>query len=282
MSHTPPPSPSTDTRAALAQALQDRYGHAVHIPDDISGLEALLRQASRSTHRSWSRQPVPPDLVTLLAACAFAAPSKSFLQQADLIDVRDLQRRAALHALVPQMPWMADAPALLVFCANGRRFKRLFDRRDMAFANDHLDSFFNAVVDASILMQAFLDAAEAIGLVACPISMIRNQPEQLAQILELPERVVPVVGLCLGYPDQPRQPVPRLGLAATLHRDGMAHCDDDTLIDDFDQRLAARKAVLPAGSATPSTWSDERVRQYAMPQRADWGAFVRRQGFELD
>jgi nitroreductase len=59
---------------------------------------------------------------------ARSAPSKSNLQQADIVAVRNPARRNAIHALVPGMPWMADAPTLLEFCANGRRFKRLFDR----------------------------------------------------------------------------------------------------------------------------------------------------------
>ena len=29
-------------------------------------------------------------------------------------------------------------------------------------------------------------------------------------------------------------------------------------------------------------WSDDKARQYADPQRADWGAFIRSKGFNLD
>ncbi len=267
---------------ALGAVLAERFGQQVDIPDGLAGLPELLRIASQTSHRAWTDAPVAPDLVRLLAACALAAPSKSFLQQADIVDVRDAERRAAIHALVPAMPWMSDAPALLVFCANGRRFERLFQRRGQAFTNDHLDGFFNPTVDAAMLLMNFINAASAAGLVGCPISMIRNHPRQLAEILELPARVVPVAGLCLGWPAQVRQSNPRLPLAATLHVDRIGTPDDDAAVDDFDRRyVAARAAVLPPSAPPPRPWSTERTEQYATPQRADWGAFVRSMGFDL-
>ncbi|CAM3343861.1 nitroreductase family protein [Delftia tsuruhatensis] len=268
-----------DTLQAVMKA---RYGHTVTVPDGVQGLPELLRIARQTSHRAWADRPVGADLVRLLAACALAAPSKSHLQQADIIDVRDPVRRAAIHKLVPGMPWMADAPALLVFCANGRRFKRLFERRGLPFANDHLDGFFNPVVDASLVMMNFIHAAGATGLVGCPISMIRNLPQRLAEILELPERVVPVAGLCLGYPMYTREVVPRMALTATLHLDRFDATDDDIAVDEFDRRVvASRTAMLPSTTAAPRAWSDERAQQYATPQRADWGRFVREAGFDL-
>jgi nitroreductase len=268
--------------AALSAVLAERFGQDVEVPEGVSGLPELLTIASQTSHRAWSEAPVSPELVRLLAACALAAPSKSFLQQADIVDVRDAARRAAIHALVPGMPWMADAPALVVFCANGRRFRRLFERRGQPFTNDHLDGFFNPTVDAAMVMMNFLNAAGAAGLGGCPISMIRNHPRRLADILELPERVVPVAGLCLGWPAQVRRVNPRLPLAATFHVDRIGSPDDDAAIDEFDRRyVAARAAVLPPTAAPPRAWSDERAEQYAKPQRADWGAFVRSMDFDL-
>jgi len=272
---------------ALQRVLAERFGHAVELPEKTAGLPELLRIATHTSHRSWSAAPLAPELVRLLAACALSAPSKSYLQQADIVDVRDPDRRAAVNRLVPGMPWMADAPALLVFCANGRRFKRLFERRGLPFTNDHLDGFFNPTVDAAMVMMNFINAAAAAGLVTCPISMIRNDAEQLAAILELPERVIPVAGLCLGYPAQQRSVNPRLSLQATFHVDRIGEPDDDAAVDEFDRRFVAARAAIVSASGTaataapPRAWSDERVGQYAQPQRALWGRFVRSMKFDL-
>ncbi|PYN97949.1 MAG: hypothetical protein DMD91_16370 [Candidatus Rokuibacteriota bacterium] len=40
-------------------------------------------------------------------------------------------------------------------------------------------------------MQAFITAAAAMGLGCCPISVVRNHVEKLAELLELPSGVFP-------------------------------------------------------------------------------------------
>ena len=279
------PDEAPDDAAELQDLLTARFGESFDVAAlglHAQALAALRLIASQVSHRQWTAQAVPAETVRLLAACALAAPSKSDLQQADIIDVRDPGRRAALQELVPTLPWLHTAPALLVFCANGRRFRRLFDRRGMAFANDHLDAFFNPVVDAALVMMNFITAARAIGLVTCPISLIRNAPRRVASILELPDRVVPVAGLCAGYPARSLAVRPRLPLSATVHIDGIGERDDDADCDAFDARyVQARNAVLPPEAQPARPWSDERSDQYAAGQRADWGAFVRSAGFDL-
>jgi nitroreductase len=273
-----------DTATALRDLLRERYGETIEVPDDLDGLEALLAIARHATHRAWREDPVPPTLVRLLAACAFGAPSKSYLQQADIIDVREPGQRRAIEALVPSMPWMAQAPALLVVCGNGRRLRRLFERQGERFANDHLDAFFNPTVDAAMVLMNLIRAAEAVGMSCCPISVLRDQAPALAELLALPPQVFPLAGLCLGWPAGTRGINPRLALGATLHTDRHGDGDPDAWIDDFDARYltlqAQRRGAPPPSGAAPPSWSQERVSMYRRSQRADWGDFVRRQGFD--
>jgi nitroreductase/FMN reductase [NAD(P)H] len=274
-----------DTATALRHALADRFGESIPVPDGLAGLDELLRIATHATHREWAETSVSADLVRLLAACALAAPSKSYLQQADVVDVRDPAQRDAVCALVPSMPWMRAAPALLVFCGNGRRFRRIFARRGEAFVNEHLDAFFNAAVDASLVLMNFVRAAEAAGLVCCPISVLRDRAAELATILAMPDHVFPVAGLCLGYPARARAINPRLSLRATFHTDRFDDGDapdDDAQLDEFDRRyVAARSRLAPSSAKPPQPWTDEKATQYAAAQRADWGAFVRSRRFGL-
>jgi len=272
----------TDTARALREALAERFGEDIDVPEGLAGADELLRIATHATHRSWADTPVDAALVRLLAACALCAPSKSFLQQSDIVDVRDPATREAVTALVPSMPWMRDAPALLVFCGNGRRFRRIFARRGQPFVNEHLDGFFNPAVDAALVMMNFIRAASAAGLVCCPISVLRDQAARLSEILRMPEHVFPVAGLCVGYPAQTRSLIPRLPLRATLHVDRFDDAPDDASIDDFDRRYVASRSRLPGLSpaALPPSWSDEKAKQYATTQRADWGAFVRAKQFD--
>ena len=279
MASTPPPQPD-DPALRIAQALRERFGEDISVPEAMPGLEELARIASHATHRRWADRPIDPAWVKLLIACALSAPSKSDLQQADIIEVRDPSRRQALAALVPQLPWFASAPLILVFCGNGRRFRRLFERCAQPFTNEHLDAFFNPAVDAALVLMNFMRAASAAGLVHCPISVLRDRPDAVARILELPQHVFPVAGLCVGHPIDTRSPVPRLPLSATVHVDRFDDGDVDAHVDAYDARRMAAEARFGRGNAKP--WSQSKRVQYAATQRGDWGAFVRARGFGTD
>jgi nitroreductase len=284
-----------DTADRLRHALHARFGEDLELPAHLDGLDELLRIATHVSHRAWTDTPVPPATVRLLAACALAAPSKSDLQQTEVVDVRDPALRDAVQALIPTMPWIRHAPAFVVFCGSGRRLRRVFRRRGASFPNEHLDGFFNPTVDASLVLMNFVRAAAATGLACCPISAVRDRAADLASLLALPEHVFPVAGLCVGFPAQPLSVNPRLSLAATFHVDRVdggpidpvaAARAIDASIDDYDRRWRAarsrRPGMRPADAPTaPPGWSDERAKQFSTPQHADWGAFVRARGFDL-
>src|SRR3546814_16744069 len=80
------------------------------------------------------------------------------------------------------------------------RIRRICEMRVQPFANDHLASSLNAAADCALAMQTFILSAEAAGLGCCTISAVRNHAQALADLLELPEWVFPVAGLCLGWP----------------------------------------------------------------------------------
>ncbi len=267
-------------RAALIAALEERFGEAVAVPDDLDGIETLAGIAQHRTHRSYQAKAVEPELVQLLAAVALSAPSKSDLQQADIVAVADPEKRRAIGALVPSMPWVAEAPAFVVVCGNGRRILEASALRGESFANRHLDHFFNASVDAAIVLQTLIIAAEAVGLGSCPISAIRNHARTVSELLDLPDHVFPVAGLCLGWPGGERRISCRLPLGQTLHTD---RHDDSALaaaLDAYDRRRGTAEGYDPDGPDFIG-WSRAKARMYAEVQRDDFGAFIEAKGFRL-
>ena len=279
---------STSHAEHLREALTARFGESPAIDPTLSGLDEPARMAGHRTHRRYTGQPVPPDLVRLLCACALSAPSKSDLQQADIMVVSDPAKRKVIAGLLPDQPHVREAPSFLVFLANGKRFRDLFAQRGQPFVNDHLDAFFNPVVDAALVLASFLRAAEAVGLGCCPISVIRDHAARVSELLELPERIIPVSGLCVGWPADAPPITPRLGLDLTLHDSRYDQDDVMVLIAASDRRRAAsmpyrrQRDEARWGTAAEYGWSEDKARQYASAQRADFGAFVRAKGFCLD
>jgi len=257
-----------DSAKTLAAALHHRFGEDIAVDPGLPGLDALARQATRRSHRRFTARPVDAPLLRLLSAIALCAPTKSDLQQRDIIIVEDAEQRHRVLELVPDNDWARSAPALLVFCGNNRRQRQLHAWRGRPFANDHLDAVFNAAVDAGIALAAFVVAAEAMGLGCCPISAIRNHARPVSDTL------AGTMSL-------------RLPLSVSVHRDRFAEDDVQARIEAYDRRRAAvqpyaRQRYAEAyGTAQEYGWSEDKARQYSKPERADFGAFLRMKGFQL-
>ena len=268
--------------------LTDLYGKKANSLQEVAGYGQLKSMLQRGSCRSFSRENVDPDVIRLLCAAALASPTKSDLQQRDIVIVDEPALKAQVIDLLSPQKWMVDAPCLLVFCGNNRRQRRLHELRNLPFENDHLDAFFNASVDAGVALSAFVIAAEALGLGCCPISAIRNRPDEVSDLLGLPNHVFPVAGLAVGHPvtDAPRIS-PRLPLGATVHTNRYDETQIDSVIENYDAR---RNTVQPYesqrgedrfGVSSSYGWSEDKARQYALPERQDFGQFIVGKGFKL-
>jgi nitroreductase len=272
----------------IEQALAERFGETVPLDTATPGQAELASIARHRSHRKFTPQAVAPGLLRALFACALSAPSKSDLQQADIIHVANRAKVAAIAGLIPDMPWINNAPVFAVFCANNRRIRQIGEWRGKPFANDHLDHFMNAAVDAGIVMMNFIRAAEAAGLGCCPISAIRNQPREVSALLELPDWVFPVAGLCAGYPSEAGRISARLPLTVTVHTDRFDETGLREKIDAYDRRrheLQPYRKQRHAGRYAETAfygWSEDKARQYSVPERADFGAFIRAKRFNLE
>lgn len=284
----PKPYPKDMTMRALLDALNHRFDATLAEPaETVSAPETLQAMAERRSIRRFKPEALSLELLQMLAGVALSAPSKSDLQQRDIIIVRDKSKHAKLAEMVGQ-EWIPAAPELIVFCGNNKRQRQIHQWRGKPFENDHLDAFFNPAVDAGIAMQAFVTAAESIGLGCCPISGIRNNCALVSDVLELPDYVFPVVGLGVGWPAVAGHVSVRLPLAATVHVDSFTDADIAEHVDAYDNRRYAihhggqQRLVERFGEAAKYTWSEDKARQYATPERAEFGAFVKSKGFLLE
>ena len=274
----------------LSNLIRERFGESVEVPERLERNPELTGIAAHRSHRAFTDKPVPPALLRTLLASAFAAPAKSDLQQSCVVHVSDYCVQARIASLIPSMPWIADAPVLLVFCGDNRRIRRICELRGTPFANDHLDSFLNAAVDAGLVMAGFIRAAQAADLGCCPLSAVRNHAVEVAEMLELPDYVFPVAGMVAGYPAKERKITPRLPLDAFVHTDRYDDSAFERWIESYDARRHAVLALNPDRQRDPGRfgradfygWSQDKARQVAVSERGDFGNFVRSKRFRLD
>ncbi|WP_027527679.1 nitroreductase family protein [Bradyrhizobium sp. Ec3.3] len=273
--------------------LSKRFGpEAADLELDDSAPAVHSQLAKRGSVRKFRPEQIPDHVLRRLCALALCAPTKSDLQQRDIIIIDSPALRSEICLLLAGgrlgQKWLGGVPNLLIFCGNNRRQRRLHARRARQFVNDHLDAFFNASVDAAIALSSFVIAAEAEGLGVCPISAVRNDPDRLAELLNLPEHVFPVAGLAVGYPDEQPPRSLRLPLTVTVHHNTYTDDTLDAAIEEYDGRRSAdqpyttQRYVKELGRSESYGWSEDKARQYAFPERQDFGAYVKRIGFRLD
>ena len=273
----------------ISQLIAQRYGLPREASDNATSTPTITEILGRRSCRHYSQENIPEELIQTLLATAFSAPSKSDLQQGCVVRIQDREKQDRIAALSADINWIAKAPLFMVWCGDSRRIRRLGDLRDHPFANDHLDAFMNAAVDAGIAMQTFIIAAESAGLGCCPVSQVRDSIDALSAELELPEWVFPVAGLCVGWPAQVKPVSLRLPPDVTVHLD---RYDDSNMIEQvaaYDNRRENLENTPPEkqrrvdqfGISKEYGWSEDHTRQYAIPARADFGAYIRKQGFDL-
>ena len=273
----------------IADLIEKRFGLNTDAGRDMQGFDELTNILNHRSHRRYKDEPISDKLLEVLLAAAFSAPAKSDLQQSSVVVIRDKEKQEAIADMIPAMPWLRTCPLLMIFLGDSRRIRRICEMRNKTFANDHLDAFLNAALDAGLVLMNFIRAAEAAGLGCCPISVIRNHIEEVAQLLELPDFVFPVAGMTAGYPSDDGYLSLRLPPAVNVHINTYNDAQLEQEIDSYDKRRDSIFSIPPDkqrkveeyGVANFYGWSEDKARQVSSRERDQLATYLIKKGFNL-
>lgn len=266
-----------------AEALiRARYGALPFQPAAITDAMAML--LDRRVTRRYRADEVPDALLDTVLAGAQSAPAKSDLQQFSVLVTRDPGKIAAIADAIGTMPWIKEAPVLLLFCGDIRRGRLICGLHGRAHANDNVDTFLNASVDAALAMGFCIMSAEAMGLGTCPISYVRGHLDLVADLFGLPGGVFPVAGLTLGFPAARNAASPRLPPSIVVHRERYDDSGLAAALPAYDAlRVPAKPRYPDVHGAKPEgcVWSENAARQLAVPERANFRQWLATKGIHL-
>ncbi len=195
---------------------------------------------NRRTIRKYTEQDIPSTLLDSLLDEAFRASTMGNMQLYSVVVTRDIEMKNKLAPAHFNQPMVTSAPVVLTFCADFNRFSLWCRQRKAEPGYNNFISFLNAATDALLVTQNFCTLAEEEGLGICYLGTTIYDPEQIIRILELPELVVPVATITVGYPDEhPAQP-DRLPLRGIVHEETYKNYTPE-MIDD----IYAYKESLP-------------------------------------
>ncbi len=245
------------------------------MPDQTGRVIDLQRR--HSSVRSYTGEPIAPELLAELIQAGQGAASSSFIQAYSVVRVTRPEARAAIAAAAGNQPWIEQAAEFLVYCADLRRIDRACREQDRGALEGWSEHALAAVVDVALMAQNVLVAAESVGLGGVFIGGIRNAPEVIAEQLELPDLVVPVFGMCLGWPSDTPAVKPRMPLAMILHQDVYRDPTPEAIAS-YDQTMADYYAAR-GNNARRSDWSETTAKAVQGKKREHMLGFLQERGF---
>jgi nitroreductase len=198
---------------------------------------------TRRTIRKYESREVEEKLLQRILTAGTRASTTGNMQVYSIIVTRDAETKKRLAPAHFNQPMVTEAPVVLTFCADFHRFNLWCRQRDAEPGYDNFLSFMTAAVDAIIAAQTVCSAAEEEGLGICYLGTTTYNADKIIEVLKLPEGVVPVATVTMGWPavipDQPD----RLPLGAVVHYDQYNDFTPD-LIDELYREKEARADSL--------------------------------------
>jgi len=188
----------------------------------------------RST-RDYKADKIEESVINEIIVAAQSMPNSINGQQTSIIVVQDDKTKAAISEYAGGQPWIDQAPLFLLFVTDFYK-TNLAAKKNGITQQIHasVESTVVGAVDVGLNMGAAIIAAESLGLGIVPIGGIRNNPQGIIDLLNLPEMTFPVAGLAIGYPNSESRKKPRLPLNTFRHDEKYQTEHLEREIDDYD------------------------------------------------
>jgi len=189
--------------------------------------------------RDFKSDKIEESIINEIIVAAQSMPNSINGQQTSIVVVQDVRTKAAIAEYAGGQPWIDKAPLFLLFVTD-------FYKTNLAAKKNGLTQKIHASVESTVVgavdvglnMGAAIIAAESLGLGIVPIGGIRNTPQEIIDLLNLPEMTFPVAGLAIGYPNSESRKKPRLPLNTFRHDEKYKTEHLEREIDNYDLLMA--------------------------------------------
>lgn len=174
-----------------------------------STIETILNHRSV---RKFTSEKLSEETIQTLVEAAQMASTSSFIQAYSIIGVTDPSMKQKLAELAGGQQYVAENGHFFVFCADFHRHEVAGAEEEtvVTSAIESTEKMLVGITDAALAAQNCSIAAESLGYGICYIGGIRNNIKEVSQLLQLPDHVIPVFGLCVGVPAAETDKKPRL------------------------------------------------------------------------
>ena len=198
---------------------------------------------NRRTIRQYSDRKIEHSFLLDLLEAATQAPTTGNMQLYSVIITEDSEKKRMLAPAHFNQPSVTSAAAVLTFCADFNRFEKWCNQRNATPGYNNFQALIWAVEDTMIFAQQFVTIAEMNGLGTCYLGTTTYNAPQIAQLLELPDRVVPIATVTVGYPAVEGSVSDRLPIEGIIHNERYTDYTPEAI-----DHIYAEKETLPESS----------------------------------
>lgn len=239
--------------------------------------ETLNTILSHRSIRQFTEEPIDTAILELLIRSGQAAASSSFIQAYSIIRVTDKGFREQIAKAAGGQHYVNEAAEFLVFCADLKRIEVACKQHEAGELQGHTEHFIAATVDVALVAQNIILAAESLGLGGVFIGGIRNEPQLITELLNLPDQVYPVFGMCLGWPSADPDIKPRFPVNSVLHQNQYSVDNLVETIESYDQEMQDYYKARSTNNKA-SNWSAQTAQAIQLKQRPFMLEFLNKQG----
>ncbi len=191
----------------------------------------------RRSVRTFKDQDIPESVIEKLMDVANHAPSGGNIQPLSILLVRSQDGRSKLAELAGGQPWVKNAPLSMIFCLDFYRIKKWAEMCQTDFKGEQaLNHFLIAYADLMVAAQNVVILAESLGLGSVYIGSIQHEIDETRKYFEIPEYVLPMMALCLGYPKSIPRTIPKLKTEVIVHPEKYRKVGEEAIQKAFDEK----------------------------------------------
>ena len=172
---------------------------------------------TRRTIRKYSEREVSEALLNRMMTEAARTQTMGNLQLYSVVVTRSDEMKQQLAPAHFGQPMVTGAPVVLTVCADFRRTSQWARCRKAEPGYDNFLSFINAATDALLYTQTLCNLMDEEGLGYCYLGTTVYMPQQIIDVLRLPQLVMPIATLTVGWPAEEPPLSDRLPLESFVH-----------------------------------------------------------------
>ncbi|WP_018665350.1 oxygen-insensitive NADPH nitroreductase [Heyndrickxia acidiproducens] len=242
-------------------------------------IETILNHRSI---RHYQDRPLTDEQVKLIVQSAQAAATSHFVQAYSIIGIKDPARKQKLAELTGNRH-VGTCGHLLIFCAdlNKHKLAAEMEGTDATATLQTTEKFMVALIDTALAAQNAALAAESMGLGICYVGGLRNHLPEVSELLHIPEYVLPLFAMTIGYPADPSGKKPRMAAEHVYYEETYPENADDLKkhLQQYNEWIQQYYKERTNGKRS-DTWTGQMAQFFKEPARAYMKDFVQKQGFD--